>query len=120
MFRRIPWVVPRMTFSVTVSGGARAKCWETMPMPWRIASFGEAIVTGWSLTLISPSSAWYRPYRMRIKVVLPGAVLAKQGIDIPLVQGEIHMVVRQHHAKSLGNTLHYHYRIKIARHIVKK
>ncbi len=62
---------PNMIFSVTVRGGTSMKCWWTMPIPWEMASCGEVIFVGWPLMLISPSSGWYRPYKMFIKVDLP-------------------------------------------------
>ena len=37
------------------------KCWNTMPIPLRIASRGEPIVTGAPSTRISPSSGRYIP-----------------------------------------------------------
>ena len=48
-------------FSATVITGISMKCWCTIPIPLRIASFAEENLTGFPLTLISPSSAWYRP-----------------------------------------------------------
>jgi hypothetical protein len=51
----------RTMFSATVMTGISMKCWWTIPIPLRIASFAEEKATGFSLILISPSSGWYRP-----------------------------------------------------------
>ena len=48
-------------FSATVITGISMKCWCTIPIPLRIASFADENVTGSPLSLISPSSGWDRP-----------------------------------------------------------
>ena len=56
--------MPSTTFSATVIGSTRRKCWWTMPMPASIASRGAWKWAGSPNTEISPSSARYRPVRM--------------------------------------------------------
>ena len=51
----------RTMFSATVITGISMKCWCTIPIPLRIASFADENVTGSPLSLISPSSGWDRP-----------------------------------------------------------
>src|SRR5581483_2903796 len=55
---------PRITFSATVNGGTRRKCWCTIPIPASRASRGEANATGVPRRRISPSSGRYSPVRM--------------------------------------------------------
>ena len=52
---------PRMTFSVTVMGWTRLKCWVTMPMPAAMASRGAWMVTGVPSTRVVPASAVVSP-----------------------------------------------------------
>src|SRR5438093_7323626 len=63
--------MPSITFSVTVNTGTSMKCWWTIPRPAAIASPGDPNRTGSPSIRISPSSAWYRPYRMFMSVVFP-------------------------------------------------
>ncbi len=60
-----------MMFSATVKTGTSMKCWCTMPIPCRIASLGEVIVTFSPSTRISPESGCSSPYSMFINVLLP-------------------------------------------------
>ena len=62
---------PSRMFSATVRTGTSMKCWWTMLIPCEMASEGEAMVTGFPPSRISPSSGVTRPYRMFISVVLP-------------------------------------------------
>src|SRR5215472_5231575 len=62
---------PRITFSATVNGATRRKCWCTMQIPASSASRGEAKATGTPESRISPSSGRYRPVRMFESVDLP-------------------------------------------------
>ncbi len=63
--------IPKITFSAIVKGGINIKCWWTIPIPKLIATLGLDILTSFPLIKIWPSSAWYNPYKMLIKVVLP-------------------------------------------------
>src|SRR5947208_3372718 len=62
---------PRITFSATVNGGTRRKCWCTIPIPASRASRGEPNVTGLPPRKIWPSSGWYSPVRIFESVDLP-------------------------------------------------
>src|SRR5579871_6717451 len=62
---------PRITFSATVNGGTRRKCWCTIPIPAASASRGDVNATGVPQSRISPSSGRYRPVRMFDNVDFP-------------------------------------------------
>jgi hypothetical protein len=53
--------IPSAMFSSTVRASNNEKCWNTMPMPSRLASRGEAIVTGLPFQAIEPSSGCITP-----------------------------------------------------------
>ena len=52
---------PRTTFSRTVRLSASMKCWNTMPTPALIASFGDENETSSPLMRIVPSSGFCTP-----------------------------------------------------------
>src|SRR5437763_1875893 len=62
---------PSTTFSATVNGSTRRKCWCTMKIRASSASRGEWNCTGSPSRKISPASGRYRPVRMLESVVLP-------------------------------------------------
>ena len=61
----------KITFSAIVSEGKSLKDWKTMPMPASIASSGEEKRCFSPRMKISPSSGWYTPARIDIRIDLP-------------------------------------------------
>ena len=62
---------PRAMFSSTVMFATSMYCWCTMPMPAEKASLGERKTASAPLMSMRPSSGWYSPIRMFIRVVFP-------------------------------------------------
>ena len=49
---------PIQMLSAAENTSTSLKCWWTMPMPSRLASWGEVMVTGFPSTRICPLSGW--------------------------------------------------------------
>ena len=60
-----------MMFSITVWAGTSLRCWCTIPIPRLIASSGDLNLTCFPPRKISPSSGWYCPKRIFIRVDFP-------------------------------------------------
>ena len=52
---------------------------------------------------ISPESGWSKPNSTFISVRLAGAVLAEEAVDLALLDGEVHVVVRDERPETLGD-----------------
>ena len=80
-------------FSHTVKLSASMKCWNTMPMPWRIAAAGRAEVLLLAVdedrALVGLVGAVQRLHQRR----LAGAVLADDGVDRAAADLEVDAVV---------------------------
>ncbi len=92
-----------MMFSVTVSGGTSMKCWCTMPMPWAMASCGLTILTGWPLTVILPLVRLVEAVEDVHQRGLARAIFTQERVDLPLLQGEINVIVGKHARKAFGD-----------------
>ena len=90
-------------FSATVSSSKSEKCWNTMPMPRRRASTGEAMRTG------RPSQSDFAGARLDDAVEdldegrLAGAVLAEQRVDLAAPDREVDAVIGEEPAVALGD-----------------
>ena len=95
---------PSITFSVTVKTGISIKCWCTMPIPPAMASLGEWTLIGLPRTMISPSSGWYSPYRIFIRVVLPAPFSPSRAWISPCFEGQVDMIIGQYTGETFGNS----------------
>ena len=102
-----PPASPRITFSVTVSGAARAKCWVTMPMPRAMASRGARMWANWPLTHTLAGVGMVEAVEDAHERALARAVFAQQGMDFALVQRKIDVVIGHQRAKALGDAGHF-------------
>ena len=68
---KAPGSSPRTMFSQTVRLSASMKCWNTIPTPTAMASFGDLKCCSTPLTAIVPSSGLSDPYSTFIRVDLP-------------------------------------------------
>ena len=105
-----PAAQPSATFSATVSVGTSMKCWWIMPMPWRIASVGDVIVTSWPLRKMVPSSGWYNPYRIFIRVLLPAPFSPEEGVHLTRQHRQVDAVVGDDAGEPLGDAAHLQHR----------
>ena len=96
-----------MIFSATVNVGTRVKCWVTIPIPRRMASFGELdldiLAVDRDLALIRR----VQPVQDAHQGGLAGPVFAQQSVDFPWLQVEIDLVVGNQRSKPLGNAFHF-------------
>ena len=82
------------------------KCWWTMPARRARRRARSRNRTGWPLTRISPSSGWYSPNRMFIKVDLPAPFSPEQGVDLAATNGELDAVIGDDAGESLDDPSH--------------
>ena len=87
IFKKPPCVLstPRMMFSSTVKLCTSLKCWCTMPMPRRLASFGSFSCTTSPFFLITPFSGWYMPNSTLINVDFPAPFSPKSAWISPFL-----------------------------------
>ena len=93
------------TFSHTVSGSTRLKCWCTMPMPRAAAACGSAMRRGTPSSTTRPSSGWTRPIRTFISVDLPAPFSPSTPCTSPAREREVDAVARHDRAVALGDPL---------------
>ena len=65
-------------FSATVRAGNREKCWNTIPIPFFLAMFGEEIIVSLLLILIVPDSGFNIPYNIFTRVDFPAPFSPKR------------------------------------------
>ena len=94
--------VPSMTFSVTVNTGTSMKCWWTIPSPAAIASLGliEMRLGSPSISDLALVGA-VQPVEDVHERRLAGAVLAEEGVDLALLDGQVDVVVGDHAGEPL-------------------
>ena len=98
--------LPRMTFSATVNTGMSWKCWCTMPIPWAMASRRAAELHGLAPQEDLAGVGLVEPEHGVHQRALAGAVLAEQAVDLTLVEGEVHVLVRDDAREGLGEAPH--------------
>ena len=95
--------LPRTTFSRTVRLSASMKCWCTMPMPRAMASAGrregDLLAVDRDGALVRLLHAVEDLHQGR----LAGAVLADEGVDGALADGEVDVVVGDDAGEALGD-----------------
>ena len=92
---------PSVTFSQTVSGPMRLKCWCTIARPSRAASVGSWITTGRPSIRISPASGVTSPSSTFMSVVLPAPFWPSTPWISPRHRREVDVVARRDGAEPL-------------------